>query len=367
MTDVRTGAATPVAAGPTPQGSPSVSPDGSKIVFTAGGPDYDLVEVPLDGSPMRDFLATGSDEYSGAWVPGSSRYVYLTNKNGEEELRIHSQTENWDRLIVVEPRTVWRNDGHECPGGIAGWPACGLRRLRCGRREYRVSIWISPVGGGDPIKLTPEGATERAAAWSPDGQSIVVHPRGRRRGWTRGHPRRDTAIRRECSRTDIAGVISRMVAGWRMDRLSDRTHVRLVSPDGARQRILAPTQPFSDMNGDGGAARWSGLATARASTRPDEQTTVSCRSSRSTPRPGPSASSARSARMSISPRRATACASRWRPMARASSGRSCARARTCGSSKTSRRVGASSTGSAGDDRYDVLHVGYSVRVPPGLP
>ena len=64
-------------------------------------PDYDLVEVPLNGSPMRDFLATGSDEYSGAWVPGSSRYVYLTNKNGEEELRIHSQTENWDRLIVA--------------------------------------------------------------------------------------------------------------------------------------------------------------------------------------------------------------------------------------------------------------------------
>ncbi len=52
------------------------------------------------GSPMRDFLATGSDEYSGAWVPGSSRYVYLTNKNGEEKLRIHSRNENWDRLIV---------------------------------------------------------------------------------------------------------------------------------------------------------------------------------------------------------------------------------------------------------------------------
>jgi hypothetical protein len=47
-----------------------------------------------------DFLATGSDEYSGAWVPGSSKYVYLTNKNGEEKLRIHSRNENWDRLIV---------------------------------------------------------------------------------------------------------------------------------------------------------------------------------------------------------------------------------------------------------------------------
>ena len=65
MTDVRTGAATPLSLGLTQHGSPSVSPDGRKIVFTAGGPGYDLVEVPLNGSPMRDFLATGSDEYLG--------------------------------------------------------------------------------------------------------------------------------------------------------------------------------------------------------------------------------------------------------------------------------------------------------------
>ena len=101
MTDVRTGAATPLSVGLTEHSSPSVSPDGLKIAFTAGGPGYDLVDVPLNGSPMRDFLATGSDEYSGAWAPGSSKYVYLTTKNGQQELRIHSQAENWDRLIVA--------------------------------------------------------------------------------------------------------------------------------------------------------------------------------------------------------------------------------------------------------------------------
>ena len=43
MTDVRTGAATPLSVGLTQQSSPSMSPDGSKVAFTAGGPGYDLV------------------------------------------------------------------------------------------------------------------------------------------------------------------------------------------------------------------------------------------------------------------------------------------------------------------------------------
>ena len=136
MTDVRTGAATPVSVGLTQQHNPSVSRD-SKLAFTAGGPGYDLVEVPLNGAPMRDVLATGSDEYSGAWVPGSSRYVYLTNKNGEQELRIHSQTENWDRLIVAI--RTFGGTAPECPGAhrrtasvwptTSGVPVAGFRDL----------------------------------------------------------------------------------------------------------------------------------------------------------------------------------------------------------------------------------------------
>src|SRR4029078_2026831 len=129
--------------------------------------------VRQNSLPMRDFLAPGSDEYSAAWVPGSSRYVYLTNKNGEEELRIHSQTESWDRLIVAirafgtttMSSPVASPDGQRVAFDVYG----------AGGASAASSIWISPVCGGAPIKLTPEGASERAAEWSPDGQSIACN------------------------------------------------------------------------------------------------------------------------------------------------------------------------------------------------
>ena len=234
MTDVRNGAATPMSIGLTRQSTPSVSPDGSKVAFTAGGRDYDLAEVPVNGAPMRDVLATGSDEYSGAWVPGSSRYVYLTNKNGTEELRIHSQTENWDRLIVA----IGAFGGTSTMSA----PVASPDGQRVAYDVYSTggasAIWISPVGGGAPVKLTAEGETERAAAWSPDGLSIACN--GDERGVVglaiirvgTSDPRRMLVDR-------IAGVIPAWSPDGEWIAYQTDDAVRLVSPDGVRQRFLA--------------------------------------------------------------------------------------------------------------------------------
>ena len=48
------------------ENQPALSPAGDRIAFTVRDGNYDLVVVPLDGSPMRDFLAT-------AWYTRASR------------------------------------------------------------------------------------------------------------------------------------------------------------------------------------------------------------------------------------------------------------------------------------------------------
>ena len=170
LVDVRTGAASPLSTGVTQHHHPSVSRD-SKLAFMDGGPGYDLVEVPLNGAPMRDVLATGSDEYSGAWVPKSSTFVYLTNKNGEQELRIHSQTEKWDRPLVAL---------HAVGGSALNSPVASPDGQRVAYEVWGVgggfgSIWISPVGGGAATRLTRDGTTDSGAAWSQDGFSIACY------------------------------------------------------------------------------------------------------------------------------------------------------------------------------------------------
>ncbi|MGD0133011.1 MAG: hypothetical protein ABSE57_13245 [Bryobacteraceae bacterium] len=44
--------------------TPAVSPDGQRIAFSTGTPDYDIVSIPLDGSPLRPILATARIESS---------------------------------------------------------------------------------------------------------------------------------------------------------------------------------------------------------------------------------------------------------------------------------------------------------------
>jgi len=267
LTDVETGAATPVSMGLTQQHNPSVSRD-SKLAFTAGGPGYDLVDVPLNGAPMRDVLATGGDEYSGAWVPGSTKYVYLTNKNGEQELRIHSRADNSDRLIV----SIGTSGGTAL---AAPMPSPDGQRV-----AYEVwgvgggfsSIWIAPVGGGAATKLTRPGATETGASWSPDGLSIACyHEEG---GVT------DLDLIRLGS-TDPPRVLVRNIPGatipaWSPDGrwIAYQTPavlkpaivgLQLVSPDGARHRFLTtiPGRAFV-WSQDGGSLYSARLNDARS-------------------------------------------------------------------------------------------------------
>jgi eukaryotic-like serine/threonine-protein kinase len=243
MMDVRTGASAPLLTGLTQHGNPSVSPDGSRIAFTAGGASYDLAEVPLDDSPMRERLA--NDAYSAAWVPGSSKYVYLTNKNGEEELRIHSQTDNWDRPIVGARRFART----KATAGLTHSDVALISPVasRDGRVAYGVwnaegvsapyAIWISPESGGEPFRLSPDGASEGGPAWSPDGQWIACkHDEGGRTA---------LAIVRAGARSQpqmLAHDILDTIPAWSPDgqwiAYRTRDALRLVSPDGARNSVL---------------------------------------------------------------------------------------------------------------------------------
>ena len=171
MVDTRAETLVPLTAGVNDEGQPDVSPDGSKIVFTSGGVDHDLVEVPLDGAPTRDVLATSRNEHSAAWVPGAARFVYMTDRSGQEEIRLRSASENWDRPIVT-PRD-FPND----PTLLLRAPVVSPdgERVAYDRRPMNgsMAIWVSPITGGAPARLTQSAAEHYSPTWSPDGAWIA--------------------------------------------------------------------------------------------------------------------------------------------------------------------------------------------------
>jgi Tol biopolymer transport system component/predicted Ser/Thr protein kinase len=149
------------------QTTPSVSPDGKRLLFAHVERDRDIVELPLDGSPPITLLATSLPEFSPAWSPVDEQFAYLTRRNGTDELWVRSAEGNWDRPVVTAKEfptlealisPVFSPDGTRI----------AYTALLTGA-ERRRSLAISPVGGGTPTII----ADGYAPSWSPDRASIA--------------------------------------------------------------------------------------------------------------------------------------------------------------------------------------------------
>jgi Tol biopolymer transport system component len=58
-------------------GSPSVSPDGSRVAFESFTDDHNLLETGLDGTVARTLRATPYAEQGVDWAPSGDSYVYV--------------------------------------------------------------------------------------------------------------------------------------------------------------------------------------------------------------------------------------------------------------------------------------------------
>jgi Tol biopolymer transport system component len=147
----------------------SVSPDGRRVIFSAGEADFDLVEIPLDTTPVTDLLATSRHEITAAWMPQAAGgdLAYITNKHGAPEIRLRRMSDGSERLIVG-PRSF--------PGGVAAdlfalSVSPDGTRVLFSRFDGKIGeTWIAPITGGAPI---PVGSGGFMGTWSRDGKEIA--------------------------------------------------------------------------------------------------------------------------------------------------------------------------------------------------
>lgn len=249
MADTESETLARITAGTADNDSPGVSPDGGRLVFTSNAEDYDLVEVPLDGSPIRDVLATSRTECCAAWLPGTTKFVYLTNRSGLPEIRVRDQIDHSDR-VAVSTRDVRQN----ATNAKLDMGAASPDGERVAFLEYSSSgfaIWITPTAGGAPVRLTrSKDPLETAPSWSPDGQWISFLAKDG------GTP---MLMRIRVGTTDAPQIVLRGAADesktWccvpQWSPAGDwiafvsNIGVKLVSPDGTRQRLLSSLIPLA--------------------------------------------------------------------------------------------------------------------------
>ncbi len=88
-------------------GSPAVSPDGSKIAYTAlSNGNWDLWVMDIDGStPQRLTTQSGKDGLP-AWSPGGDRIAYASQQSGQWQIRVIAPDGSNDHKLLDLPGPV---------------------------------------------------------------------------------------------------------------------------------------------------------------------------------------------------------------------------------------------------------------------
>jgi Tol biopolymer transport system component len=186
LADTTFGTFRALSSGTTRQLAPSVSPDGTKLVFTEAIEDYDVVTLDLSSGAVAPLIATSRIEQMPAWAANGSALVYVTDRAGHNEIWLREQGRQ-DRALVTEsdfpPGTTWSFMAPALSPDGARVIYLRIERDAAGASGGS-QLWMSAVAGGPPIPLTAGSVlSEHAGSWSPDG-SWYVYVGGGPPAWT---------------------------------------------------------------------------------------------------------------------------------------------------------------------------------------
>lgn len=148
--------------------SPHLSPEGKRILFYVDAPGYDIwtYDFDRDVKTRQTFGApSGRGSIYPVWSADGSRIAYQSWDEGQYEIRAKPADGSSDEEILVAKGeayifpTDWSPDGKFLAyqkSKAGGW-----------------SIWMLPLGGGEPYPFHDSQFSEREAVFSPDGKWLA--------------------------------------------------------------------------------------------------------------------------------------------------------------------------------------------------
>ncbi len=224
-------------------GSPAISPDGRWVVFSVTEPSYtegeqisDLWLVPTDGSAEpRRLTNTKGGESGVAWSPDSKRIAFSARREGDDVAQIYlldlsggGEAQRVTNVSAGAATPLWRPDGRAILFLSMIYPGATTDSAnRAAAADHKARKYNARVFDGSPIRIWDHwlddrrptlyvqslepGASARdlltgsalmrsagfggqlgtsgedlAAAWTPDGASVVFAATNNRGDWTHG-------------------------------------------------------------------------------------------------------------------------------------------------------------------------------------
>jgi Tol biopolymer transport system component len=177
LVDTASGTQRPLTVTANNENAPAVAPDGRTLAFDSQATDFDLIEIPVDGSAPRSFLSSTRNEYDPAASPSGTQFAYVTDRTGNLQIWLQNEEGYLQQPIVTEREF----DGARslAVGALAFSP--DGKRLAFQRadaasvadRQGGSRVWIIATTGGPPVPLGGSEDFQDAPTWSPDGESIA--------------------------------------------------------------------------------------------------------------------------------------------------------------------------------------------------
>jgi Tol biopolymer transport system component len=175
LADVDSDDLVPLTVTPGNEGAPAVSPDGRTIAFASEATDFDLFEVPLDGSPLRAFHSTTRNEFDPAASPVDSKFAYVSDHTGTPQIWLQNREGYLQQPLVTE--ADFDGSAASAFGSLAfssDGTKLAFQRASSGGSGPGRGLWIAPVTGGRPVAVPGDPRKfYDAPTWSPDGQWLA--------------------------------------------------------------------------------------------------------------------------------------------------------------------------------------------------
>jgi dipeptidyl aminopeptidase/acylaminoacyl peptidase len=150
---------------------PALSPDRTRIAFSSNrGGSYDLYLMDADGSNLQRLTTDPSREAEPVWTPDGTRLVYTVTRQGEQpQLYALRPDGRPAQALTAEP------GGNHSPAISADGRSLAFVSTRDGNQE----IYVMPVDGGEPRRVTRTGQRDSLPRFLTNGDLIYVVERGK--------------------------------------------------------------------------------------------------------------------------------------------------------------------------------------------